>query len=361
MSSSLVDGSSLAMLRDGRAGRESSFDRTGGNADWIQIPSHTIGKLAEIQGPGMITHIWISGSAFMPIMALEEPLHPIGKEPPRNLKESVLRIYWDGEQDPSVEVPIGDFFGQPLGKYVVQHSAMLSAPPWSGLNSYFPMPFAKSALVTLNNDRGAEIHIYSHIDYVGFSHPLDGVGYFHAQYRQYTPASQPDVEDFEVVTLEAEGRGHILGFSRGFVLGSQEQVRTARELLYIDGARDPLVDLSFRPNFGNTEEITNCSPAYHYKFEGHPYVMPGIAPNGQYYSYRWFIEGPPTFSRSAKAAIAARDHKSLGSELYSTAYWYQTEPHKKFPALPKLEDRVPRSLASTDLRSLIASGRELNG
>jgi Protein of unknown function (DUF2961) len=344
ITNSFVDGSSLAVLRDCRAGRESSFDKTGGNADWIVIPPHTIGKLAEIQGPGMITHIWI----------------PTGKEPPHNLKESVLRIYWDGERDPSVEVPIGDFFGQPLGEYVAQNSALLSAPPWSGLNSYFPMPFAESALITLNNDRHQEMHMYSHVDYVSFSQPPEGVGYFHAQYRQHIPSSQPDREASQVVTLEAEGRGHILGFSRGFVLGSQEQVRTARDLLYIDGAQDPLVDLSFRPNFGNSVEVTNCLAAYHYKFEGHPYVVPGIAPSGQYYSYRWFIEGPPTFSHSAKAVIAAREDKSLGSELYSTAFWYQTEPHKKFPALPNIEDRVPRSLAGSGFRSRSVSQREPN-
>lgn len=345
LASSVVDDSSLAILRDCRAGRESSFDRTGGNADWIQVPAHTIGKLAEIQGPGMITHIWI----------------PIGKESPHRLKEAVLRMYWDGEEDPSVEVPIGDFFGEPLGHYVTQHSAMLSAPPWSGLNCYFPMPFAKSALVTLNNDRNEEMHIYSHVDYVRFSRPPQGVGYFHAQYRQNTLASQSEIEDSEIVTLEAEGRGHILGFSRGFVMGSQEQVRTARDLLYIDGAQDPLVDLSFRPNFGSSDEISDCPPAYHYNFEGHPYIVPGIKPKGEYYSYRWFIEGPPTFLRSAKAVIATRNRKGIGSELYSTAYWYQTEPHKKFLTLPKLEERLPRSIASGDFRERLTARKERKG
>jgi hypothetical protein len=187
------------------------------------------------------------------------------------------------------------------------------------------------------------------------------VGHFHAQYRQYIPTLQSEREGSQVVILEAEGRGHIVGFSRGFVLGSQEQIRTARDLLYIDGAQDPLVDLSLRPNFGKPEDISDCSPAYHYQFEGHPYVIPGINLNGQYYSYRWFIEGPPTFSHSVKAMIATRDHMSVGSEVYSTAYWYQTEPHKKFPTLPKLEDRVPRSLASADFPGRIAAVKERNG
>ena len=342
--SSIVDGSSLAILRQCRAGRESSFDRTGGNADWIPIPTHTVGKLAEINGPGMITHIWI----------------PIGRESPERVKQAVLRIYWDGEPDPSVEVPIGDFFGQPLGEYANQHSAMLSAAPWSGLNCYFPMPFEKSALVTLNNDRNEPMHIYCHVDYVGLSEPPEGVGYFHAQYRQYLPASQPGPESSTFVTLEAEGRGHILGFSRGLVLGSQEHIRTAQDLLFVDGAQDPLIDLSFRPNFGISQEITDCSATYDYDFEGHPYVIPGVGQTGRYYSYRWFIEGPPTFSSSAKAMIAARNQMHLGSELYSTAYWYQTEPHKKFPPLPKLEDRIPRSLASVDFRTRAALREEPN-
>jgi hypothetical protein len=327
---SISSGNSLATLRDYRAGRESSFDRTGGNADWIPVAPGTTATLAEISGPGMITHIWT----------------PIGRESPESLKQAVLRIYWDGEEDPSVEVPVGDFFGQPLGDYVDHYSALLGFPPWSGLNSYFPMPFAKSARITLNNDRKDSMHIYSHVDYISFDRPPEGVGYFHAQYRQYTPALQSEPEGSEIVILEAEGRGHIVGFSRGFVLGSQEQIRTARELLQLDGSAEPLVDFSFRPNFDVAQEKANCSPVYSYEFEGKPYVVPGIDRTGRYYSYRWFMEGPPTFSRSAKASIATPDRKGLGSEIYSTAYWYQTEPHKKFPALPKLEGRVPRSLAN---------------
>ncbi len=124
---SISSGNSLSTLRNYRAGRESSFDRTGGNADWIPVAPGASATLAEISGPGMITHIWT----------------PIGRESPKSLKQAVLRIYWDGEEDPSVEVPVGDFFGQPLGDYVDHYSALLGFPPLEWSKFLLPNAFRK--------------------------------------------------------------------------------------------------------------------------------------------------------------------------------------------------------------------------
>src|ERR1700722_18108797 len=325
----IVDGSSLATLRDYRTGRESSYDRSGGNADWIVIPGGTVGQLGEIQGPGMITHIWI----------------PFGASGDR-VRREVLRIYWDGELEPSVEVPVQDFFGLALGEQVNHQSALLSAAPWNGLNAYFPMPFARSARVTMNNDNKERLRIYCHIDYVKLADPLEGAGYFHAQYRQHVAAAGSDRGSSEHVIFEAKGRGHLVGLSRGVVVGSQSQMHKAREYVYLDDS-DPLVDGSFhsgcKSESSPSDEVFTLP--YNFEFEGKSKAVPGVSPAGRYQSYRWFLEGPPTFQRQTKAAIKTTNGKSLGSEVYTVAYWYQTEPHQTFPKLPAMEDRIPQSLA----------------
>jgi hypothetical protein len=328
-SSHIVDGSSLACLRDYRAGRESSYDRTGANADWIVIPPGTAGKLGEIEGPGMITHIWI----------------PFGTTGDR-VRREVLRIYWDGEREPSVEVPVQDFFGLALAEQVNNHSALISAAPWNGLNVYFPMPFARSARITMNNDDKKEnLHIYCHIDYVKFANAVAGVGNFHAQYRQHVAGTSSNGDDSEHLIFEAEGRGHLAGLSRGIVMGSRSEIYNAREYLYLD-AGDPLVDISFRPDLRiSPDDLASVLP-YHFEFEGKSEAVLGVSPTGRYQSYRWFVDAPPPFQQRARASIKVAGGKSLGCDLYTVAYWYQSEPHKDFPKLPTALDHIPRSLAA---------------
>ena len=152
--------------------KQSSFDKTGGNSDrWPVAPGATQ-EVFRSEGPGVVTHIWFT-------IAAQSAMH---------LKELVLRAYWDGNAKPSIEVPVGDFFGLNLGNYVVYQSAFLNCSSVKALNSYFAMPFRKSALITVTNEgKQAVGSLYSNIDYQRVAElPADAM-YFHAQYRQTVP------------------------------------------------------------------------------------------------------------------------------------------------------------------------------
>ena len=162
----------LAYVKDFTAGRAGSYDRTGGNADRLQLkPGETV-TLADLPGPGEITHMWFT-------IASGESYH---------LKKLVLRMYWDGEATPSVEAPIGDFFGLGLGEYVEWHSLPLNVAPLRSLNSYWRMPFARSAKITVTHEGAQNVGaLYYNFDYRRFREFPGNLAYFHAQYRQAQP------------------------------------------------------------------------------------------------------------------------------------------------------------------------------
>jgi hypothetical protein len=305
----------------------------------------------EVTGPGQITHIWLAVNT-------EDPLH---------LKRIVLRAYWDGEENPSVEVPIGDFFGLGLGEFFTYQSALTNVAPWRGLNCYFPMPFAKSALLTLTNEGPIKAdNYYFNIDYIRFPKPLENAGYFHAQYRQQTPCqgwtdnwqsnSEPQVENKKnldgkgnYVFFEAEGRGHFLGATQAVLQNQNGWYGEGDEMIFIDGSQAPVI------NGTGTEDYFNGSwdykgpvgPAqpYGYLSIGTPYVENAEKVGGRYCSYRWHLEGPIPFRRSIKVTIEHGHANHRSDNFYTVGYWYQTEPHKNFPDLPKAEDRIPRVIA----------------
>jgi hypothetical protein len=149
--------------------RASSSDPTGANADARRIEPTATLTLLDTDGPGTVSHLWFTISS-------DESYH---------LKRIVLRIYWDGETTPSVEVPIGDFFGLGLGEYYSWQSQLLSVGSENSLNSFFPMPFQRHARITVTNEGKMPVgSFYFNIDYRTESHPLPaGTLYFHAQYR----------------------------------------------------------------------------------------------------------------------------------------------------------------------------------
>ena len=183
--------------------RVSSYDRTGGNADYRQVaPGETFTVLDE-PGPGVITHVWFT-------IADGERFH---------LKKIVLRMYWDGETNPSVEAPIGDFFGLGLGDYFAYQSVPLAVGEAKALNSFFPMPFKKHARITVTNEGKEPISaLYFNIDYRAYSKPLpEDTLYFHAEYNQCAPCTAVasngknlDGKD-NYVWVDAKGRGQFVG------------------------------------------------------------------------------------------------------------------------------------------------------
>lgn len=158
---------SPCLIQPGRSRKASSYDRSGRNADWFTIAPGATQLLLETEGPGIVRHIWFT------INAREN-----------HLKDLVLRMYWDGEATPSVEAPVGDFFGLNLNEYFLYNSAMMTVAPMKALNCYWPMPFRRSARITVTNQGPHPVaSYYSNIDYELTPALPENAAYFHAQYR----------------------------------------------------------------------------------------------------------------------------------------------------------------------------------
>ncbi|MBI3667142.1 MAG: DUF2961 domain-containing protein, partial [Acidobacteria bacterium] len=163
---------SYARLQNYRSLKQSSYNRTGRNADRYKVDPGGAIEVFNSEGPGVITHIWFT----------------ISTPAPNHLKEVVLRAYWDGEASPSIETPVGDFFGLNLGQYFVYQSAFLNCSSVRALNCYFVMPFRRSARLTATNEGKQPVPgFYVNIDYQIVPSLPDDAAYFHAQYRQATP------------------------------------------------------------------------------------------------------------------------------------------------------------------------------
>src|SRR2546426_5718486 len=207
--------SALTSPKDYVLKRSSSYDRTGGNEDYRRVaPGETLTLLDE-PGPGVVSHIWIT-------IASGERYH---------LKKLVLRMYWDGEQTPSVETPVGDFFGLGLGDYYLYQSIPLAVGSDKALNCFFPMPFKRHARITATNEGLERVNaFYFNIDYRAYAKPLPADSlYFHAQYRQAAPAQAVKGNGLNVngegnyVWMEATGRGHFVGVTMSVIENRSEE------------------------------------------------------------------------------------------------------------------------------------------
>ncbi len=326
--------------------RVSSYDRTGGNDDFVKIaPGETI-RLLDAAGPGMITHIWIT-------IASPESHH---------LKKLVLRMFWDDEASPSVEAPMGDFFGLGLGEYFQFESIPLSVASDKALNCFFPMPFQKHAKITVTNQGSENVDsFYFNIDYQAMSKdlPADTL-YFHAQYRQAAPArgwtSDWQSNDAPAVIakknldgknnyvwLDAAGQGHFVGVTMSILQNQDGWWGEGDDMFFIDG--EPL------PSIHGTGSEDYFLGAW--DFGDHPfsYGLYGAPVKGSELAgsrssvYRFHLDSPIPFTRSLRATIEHGHANHRSDNFFSVAYWYQKEPHALFPALPGVEERIPRIYA----------------
>ena len=333
-----------ARLRSYKSRRSSSWDRSGGNGDAVPVEPAASHTLLDITGAGVITHIWFT----------------IASEDEHHLKNLVLRAWWDAESTPSVEVPIGDFYGLGLGEYFTYQSALLAVAPMKALNAYFQMPFERAARITLTNEGKIRTNnLYFAVDYVTFpSLPAD-VGRFHAQYRQAAPCKgwsddwqhnwdNPvgDKKNLDgagnYVFMEATGRGHFVGVTQAVEQNQDGWFGEGDDMIFIDGDKLPTI------NGTGTEDYYNGAwdfggKAFSYQHNGAPLISdPEERIGGRYCLYRWHTESPITFEKSIKVTIEHGHANHRSDNFYSTAYWYQTEPHAPFPALPAPADRIPK-------------------
>jgi Protein of unknown function (DUF2961) len=334
---------SLARLRSYNNRRSSSWDRTGGNADFVRVEPGASATLLDVTGPGVVTHIWFT----------------INSQDPMHLKNLVLRAWWDGESSPSVEVPIGDFYGLGLGEYFTYQSALLCVAPAKALNSYFEMPFASAAKITLTNEGPKRTdNLYFAVDYVTLASLPGGLGRFHAQFRQAAPCHgwtnnwthnwEDPVGDKKnldgadnYVFLEATGRGHFVGVTQSVLQNQNDWFGEGDDMIFIDGDKMPTI------NGTGTEDYYNGAwdfegQQFAYPHNGAPFITGAERIGSRYSLYRWHLESPIAFEQSIRVTIEHGHANHRSDNFYSTAYWYQTEPHAPFPALPSVADRVPR-------------------
>jgi hypothetical protein len=318
--------------------KQSSFDRTGGNADYWHIPAGGELEVFRAQGAGAITHIWFT----------------IAARSGDHLKELVLRAYWDGNSRPSVETPIGDFFGLNLGAYAIYQSQYLACSPGKSLNSYFVMPYARGARLTVTNEGKQEVgSFYSNIDYqVLPALPADTL-YFHAQYRQAAPCIpttgeaallNPDGR-LNYVYLETRGRGHLMGVTLGVLQNAEGWWGEGDEMIFVDDESAPTIQGTGSEDyflgswdFGGRD---GAQPFGHAMY-GAPLIVNPERTGGRYCCYRWHGDNPVTFQRYLRHTMEHGHANDRRDNFFSVGYWYQSEPYTDFPALPPLETRIPR-------------------
>ena len=341
-SSSLRD---LPLLRPETTKRRriSSHDPTHGNKDFLQILKGKRKIIANIEGAGCVTHIWMTMSCLSK----------------KYLRKIILRIYWDNEKDPSVEVPIGDFFGigHAICKNFVSLPLTMSPENGRGFNCFFPMPFSKRAVFEIQNEAKSRLLLYFYIDYEQYITLDADLGRFHACWHRENPCqgiSEEGLnnaqfqlgginEDFSqnYVILEAEGRGHYVGCNLNIhnlrEASDHNWPGEGDDMIYIDGDITPTI-------FGTgTEDYFNTAycPTQEYNAPFHGITLPG-GKNwaGRISYYRFHIQDPIYFQKSIKVTIEHGHANHRSDDYSSTAYWYQTEPHKKFAPLLPVEQRL---------------------
>lgn len=312
-------------LKDGVSGQQARELGIGWKVNpyrWID-GGKTI-TLAEMDGPGAIQHIWMT--------------------PTGNWRYTILRIYWDDEKDPSVEVPVGDFFGMGWGQYAHLNSLPVTVNPGSAFNSYWVMPFRKKCKITMENIGTERMNVYYQVDYTLTSVP-DDAAYFHAQFRR----SNPTRGSLYTMVDSISGRGHYVGTYVAWGVNNNGWWGEGEIKFFIDG------DKEFPTINGTGTEDYFCGS---YNFENqktHQYqefstayagLHQVIRPDGMYGAqqrfgmYRWHIADPVRFERGLKITIQDLGWRSEGrylpqqSDISSVVFWYQTEPHGTFPKLP---------------------------
>ena len=295
---------------------------------WMISPSIRIEPgetrvLADIEGPGAIQQIWMT--------------------PTGHWRFSILRIYWDGQEQPSVECPVGDFFACGWQKYAQVSSLAVCVNPGSAFNCYWEMPFRKRCRITMTNIAEDAMVLYYQINYTLTDVPED-CAYFHAQFRRANPLPYGQVY---TILDGVRGQGQYVGTYMAWQVNNTGWWGEGEIKFYLDG------DGEFPTICGTGTEDYFCG-SYNFDVGGQyrefttPYsgLCQVIRPDGTYQSqqrfgmYRWHIVDPVRFEQDIRVTIQALGWRSGGrylplqDDIASVAFWYQTLPTAPFPALP---------------------------
>ncbi len=327
--------------------RISSYDKSGANLDFVSIEGNSKTELCNINSAGIIKHIWMT-------LASSDIYY---------LRKSIIRMWWDDEENPSVECPIGDFFGVGHGKTVNFWSLPLSMGPedGKGFNCFFPMPFSNRARIEVDNESETGLICYFYIDYEELQVLDSSYGRFHTCWNRENPCDGQDyvklneknrkAEKFskkneahkgDYIILEAEGEGHFVGCH----LDIHNLFETER--FNWPGEGDDYIEIDDGEIilYGTGTEDYFCtawSPSQYYCSPYFGITLPGGKNwSGKISYYRYHIEDPFYFHKNIKVKIEHGHANQRSDDFSSTAYWYQTEPHKEFNSILPVEKRLPR-------------------
>jgi hypothetical protein len=345
----------LPLLRPGiRRLRQSSYDPNGGNSDWWEFAPGQTRNIAEISGAGCIKHIWCT----------------MWSDDKYQFRKILLRMYWDGETNPSVETPIGDFFGlgHSLAKNFVSLPLQMSPQDGRSFNCWFPMPFQSHARIEVVNETAKKLNFYFYVDYESYPENPDMAAYgrFHAQWRRVNPTPgwadpsirwedhpekmaeawrTPNKGENNYIILDAEGAGHYVGCHLDIDCFSRQPndwYGEGDDMIFVDGAPWPGIHGTGTEDYFNTA----FGPKQEYDSPYHGIILYQGTEDwpwrGKNSMYRYHIEDPIFFEKSIRVTIEHGHANKLTNDYSSTAYWYQTEPHKLFPLMLPIEQRLPR-------------------
>jgi hypothetical protein len=299
---------------EGRFVHVSSTDTTGGNRDYLAVAAGDSAVLLDVAGPGVIRRLWLT----------------IASRDPNYLRRIAIEMYWDGETNPSVEAPVGDFFGNGFDRR--HYAALPMGVSSGGFYCYLPMPFHRRARIVVVNGTGRPIDaFYYNIDLVQLPHLAADAGSFHAWWhREKRPA-----RGVPHLILDARGRGQYIGTSL-------EAESYSGTLWFLEGDEIWTVDGQFRGKGTGTEDYFNSG----WYFDQGPYAGPfhGLVIKedslGRIVAYRWHVMDPVPFHDSIRVEIEHGDQSLEPADYATMAYWYQTEPHAPLPPLPPPNDRI---------------------
>jgi hypothetical protein len=295
----------------------------------VRIKSGEVFEMANIKEPGAIQQIWMT--------------------PTGNWRFSILRIYWDGQEQPSVECPVGDFFACGWGKFAQVSSLPVCVNPGSAFNCYWEMPFRKSCRITLTNLAESDMTLYYQVNYALTEVPEDAA-YFHARFRRVNPLPYKDVY---TILDGVKGQGHYVGTYLAWGVNNCGWWGEGEIKFYLDGDEWPTIcgtgtEDYFCGSYNFENKETKQYQEFTTPYAGMPQV---IRPDGVYNSqqrfglYRWHITDPIRFGQDLKVTIQALGWRTpdgeggsrylpLQDDIASVAYWYQALPTALFPPLP---------------------------
>jgi hypothetical protein len=293
----------------------------------VRIKAGTTFTLADIAGPGAIQQIWMTPA----------PIH--------KTRLNILRFYWDGESEPSIEVPLGDFFACGWGEYCQINSQPVCVNPGSAFNCQWTMPFRRQARVTLENLDDKDMTLYYQINYALAPVPGDAA-YLHAQFRR---VNRLPAKDVYTILDGVAGRGHYVGTYLAWEVRSPGWWGEGEIKFFLDGDGEfPTIcgtgtEDYFCGSYNFENRATKRYQTFSTPYTGLAQVLPPDAiylPGQRFGLYRWHLPDPVRFQKDLRVTIQALGwqpggrYLPLEDDIASVAYWYQAEPHQKFPALP---------------------------